>query len=130
MWTESEIVCLIWTALLGSMDWSSRVDQIEATVIKLITPWCPTLALYSTSAKSQLALLLHIQSFCYNDSRFLKNFRIIVQNLYKFDVLSESAIMYWFEKGASAQGKNVLVAQIEPFVNWLREQESESEEDE
>ena len=115
---------------MKSGDWTARGDQIEGFAIKLVTSWCPTLAIFCNSAKSELALLLHVQLFCYDDSKFLKHFRPLVQHLYKGDVLSESAILYWFEKGASPQGKSVFLAQMEAFVKWLREQESSDEEDE
>ncbi|KAJ3305798.1 hypothetical protein HDV03_000907 [Kappamyces sp. JEL0829] len=128
-WPENEIPSLIWSSLMSSIDWSSRGDQIEGGTIKILTQWGPTIALFCTSAKSELALLLHLQAFCYDDSRFLKHFRIIVQHLYKHDALSESAILYWYSKGASAQGKNTMLSQLEPFVNWLKAQDSDDEDE-
>ena len=59
----------------------------------------------------------------------MKHYRTIVQSLYKHDVVSESAIIYWAEKGAASQGKTVFVKQMEPFVKWLKEQEDEDSED-
>jgi hypothetical protein len=128
-WPENEIPSLLWDSLIASYDFSSRGDQIEGSAIKLIAQWAPTLAAFCTSAKSELALLVHIQIFCYEDSRFLKHFRIMVQHLYKLDALSESAILYWYSKGAAPQGKNILISQVEPFVHWLQEQEDESDDE-
>ncbi|KAJ2995985.1 Basic leucine zipper and W2 domain-containing protein 2 [Globomyces sp. JEL0801] len=108
-WQESEVCPILWDSMMNSVDWSSRVDQIEQNVIKLISLWGPTLDMFTSSAKSQLTLLLKVQAY--------------------YDVLSESAIFYWFEKGAAPQGKNVLLKQMEPFVNWLREQESDEEDE-
>jgi hypothetical protein len=50
--------------------------------------------------------------------------------MYKADVVEETAILYWYEKGAGPQGKGVFTTQMEPFVKWLQEaSEEESEED-
>jgi len=59
----------------------------------------------------------------------MKHFRLIVKILYEKDVLSETAIFYWYEKGAKPQGKGLFLKQMEPFVNWLKTVESESEDD-
>ena len=116
---------------MGSVDWGSRLDQLEGILQKILSSWIPAIAVFSSaSAKSQLALLVHIQSYCYDDSRFLKHFRLIVQLLYKLDAVSESAVLYWYSKGASPHGKKNFIAQLEPFVAWLNEQESEEESDE
>lgn len=114
---------------MNSEDWSTRGDMIEKSVVKQIATWATVYTTFCTSAKAEMALLLKVQAFCYEDSRFIKHFRIIVQNLYKHDIVTEDAILYWFDKGASQQGKTILLKQMEAFVKWLREQESESDED-
>ena len=127
-WGDTEIPSLLWDSIIESVDWGSRMDQLESALQKVLTVWIPTIAIFSSaSAKSQLSLLLHIQSFCYDDSRFLKHFRLIVQLLYKHDAISESAVLYWYSKGASAHGKKVFLSQLEPFIAWLNEQESDEE---
>lgn len=59
----------------------------------------------------------------------MKHFRKIVQILYDEDVVSENAILYWNEKGAKSQGKTSFLKQMEPFIQWLKTVESESEEE-
>jgi hypothetical protein len=76
-----------------------------------------------------LALLLKIQVYCYEDARVLKSFRQMITLLYKTDVLSDRAILYWADKGASAQGKSVFLKQMEPFITWLKEADAEDEEE-
>lgn len=50
----------------------------------------------------------------------MKIFSKIVQHLYKHDILSENAICYWFEKASGAQGRNIFLKQMNPFVDWLK----------
>ncbi|KAJ3057212.1 hypothetical protein HK097_010572 [Rhizophlyctis rosea] len=130
-WSEGDVIPIVWDGLVAAVDWSSRPEQIEAQINKQLTQWGKVFATFSTTPKTEIALLLKIQQVCYEDARFMKHYRTIVQNLYKHDVVSDSAIIYWAEKGAAAQGKTVFVKQMEPFVKWLKEQEEdESEEDE
>jgi hypothetical protein len=59
----------------------------------------------------------------------MKIFAKMVQHLYKHDVLSENAIVYWYEKGAVAQGRNNFRTQLTGFVNWLKIQEEEDDDE-
>jgi hypothetical protein len=60
----------------------------------------------------------------------MKIFAKMVQHLYKHDVLSENAIVYWFDKGAVAQGRQTLRSQLTGFVCWLKVQEDGSDDEE
>jgi len=73
-----------------------------------------------------------IQVNFYEDARFIKQYRAVTQLLYKNDVLSESAILYWAEKGSKTQGRTVFMKQMEPFIHWLKNasDEEDSEDDE
>ena len=129
-WEDTELASLLWDSVLSSVDWGSRIDQLESTLQKVLTIWIPSISMFSSvSAKAQLSLMLHIQSFCYEDSRFLKHFRLIIQLLYKLDAVSESAVLYWYSKGASPHGKKVFLSQLEPFIAWLNEQDSDEDEE-
>ncbi|KAL2914488.1 hypothetical protein HK105_206055 [Polyrhizophydium stewartii] len=129
-WTEQETVTILWDSIMSSVDWSSRGDQIETLAVKTVGTWAPILATFCTSPKTEIALLVRVQQYMHDDSRLMKHFRVVVQNLYKHDVVSEAAVLYWYEKGAAPQGKTVFIKQMEPFVNWLREADEESDEDE
>lgn len=52
------------------------------------------------------------------------------QVLYSQDVLSDQAIIYWHSKGAKPQAKQHFLTATQPLVNFLKEQEEESDEDE
>ncbi|KAK1317187.1 putative eukaryotic translation initiation factor 5-2 [Acorus calamus] len=51
--------------------------------------------------------------------------------LYDVDVLEEECIVKWYEEGLkeSTEG-NAIWKSMKPFVEWLQEAESESEEEE
>ncbi|KAJ3217778.1 hypothetical protein HDU67_007333 [Dinochytrium kinnereticum] len=128
-WTEPETLSLMFEAIM-EVFWKSKAEQIEAQIVKSLATWPKVLEALCTSAKTEISFLQRIQNVCYEDARLTKHFRTIVSNLYKNDVLSEAAILYWFEKGAGTQGKAMFLKQTEPFVEWLKSQEDESESEE
>ena len=67
---------------------------------------------------------------CYDDARHTKHFRTMIAHLYRLDVLSEAAVMYWNEKAAIPKGKAVFQKQMEPFIEWLKSQEEEEDDEE
>ncbi|KAI9207903.1 armadillo-type protein [Polychytrium aggregatum] len=128
-WTEADVTPLLWQSLIAAIDWSGRAEQMEPQLVKVLGTWPKVFAMYCQSAKTELLLLTTVQKVCYEDARFLKHFKAIVANLYEHDVVSEGAILYWFERGATSHGKTVFLKQLEPFVQWLKEQEDDDEED-
>lgn len=71
-----------------------------------------------------------VQISCYEDVKLTKYFRQITQVLYKYDVLSDNAIIFWSEKAHKPQGKTVFLKQMAPFVEWLRENEDDDDSEE
>ncbi|CAG8499576.1 17234_t:CDS:2 [Acaulospora morrowiae] len=128
-WQETGFVQIVWDAVMQAVDWGSRAEQIETQVLRQVKQCSNILSVFSTSPKTELALLQKVQVYCYDDTKLLKHFRQIVQILYDEDVVSESAILYWSEKGASNQGKTIFLKQMEPFIQWLKTVDSESEEE-
>ncbi|KAJ3105047.1 Basic leucine zipper and W2 domain-containing protein 1 [Physocladia obscura] len=126
-WTEAETVTVLWEMLVESVEWSSKPDAFE---IQLLKTYPKLLESVCTSPKSEITLLQCVQITCYTDARFLKHFRTIVTLFYKNNIVSEAAVLFWAEKGgALAQGKAVFVKQIELFVEWLKAQEDDSDDE-
>ncbi|KAF9586569.1 hypothetical protein BGW38_001814 [Lunasporangiospora selenospora] len=127
--SEPEFIPLIWTGIMASVDWGTRVDQIDNQILKTIHQHSKLLAAFCTSPKTEIALMQTIQVNFYEDARFIKQFRAVTQLLYKNDVLSESAILYWAEKGSKTQGRTVLMKQMEPFIHWLKNASDDEDSD-
>lgn len=85
---------------------------------------------FTSSPKTELVLLQNVQITCYEDAKLTKFFRQIVQLLYKNDVLSDNAIVFWADKAHKPQGKTVFLKQMAAFVQWLRDNEDDSSEEE
>ncbi|ODQ56460.1 ARM repeat-containing protein [Saitoella complicata NRRL Y-17804] len=121
-------VALVWNALIATIDMSAKSDTLEATTLKFINKFSPTFAAFATTPQTELALVQTAQLTCYEIAALQKSFVKIVQLLYKNDVVSDSAIMYWYEKGAKPQGKSSFLNSMQKFVEWLQEDEESDEE--
>ncbi|KAL2941881.1 Eukaryotic translation initiation factor 5 [Bienertia sinuspersici] len=80
---------------------------------------------------SQQVLLHAFESFCGVASPdAVKEVAVALKFLYDADVLEEDAIVEWFEKGSTGDNQNSpMWKHVKPFVEWLQNAESESEEE-
>jgi len=80
---------------------------------------------------SQRHLLLAIEAFCEKASpEAVKEVALAVKALYDSDVLEEEFIVEWFEKGSAGGNKSSPIwKNMKPFVEWLQNAESETEEE-
>lgn len=90
---------IFWDSLMASAgDDFAKSEQVDSVIIKILKEWAKVFETLCKTPKSQLGLLNRLQLFCHEDSRFLKHFSVIVQQLYKNDAVCDTAILYWFEK--------------------------------
>ncbi|CAN0897435.1 Eukaryotic translation initiation factor 5 [Linum grandiflorum] len=77
---------------------------------------------------SQLLLLGSIQGF-FEKSNSVKEVALVLKALYDADVLEEENIMQWYEKLKGVSKGSKIVKSAEPFIDWLQNAESETEEE-
>ncbi|XP_057798712.1 probable eukaryotic translation initiation factor 5-1 [Salvia miltiorrhiza] len=80
---------------------------------------------------SQRHLLLAIEAFSGKASpEAVKEVALVLKALYDSDVLEEEFIVEWFGKGVTGANKSSPIwKNVKPFVEWLQNAESESEEE-
>ncbi|XP_022773189.1 probable eukaryotic translation initiation factor 5-1 [Durio zibethinus] len=79
----------------------------------------------------QMVLLCSIESFCGKGRpEAAKEVALVLKVLYDNDILEEEIIMEWYEKGVAGSSKSCQIRKnVKPFVEWLQNAESESEEE-
>ncbi|XP_027352213.1 eukaryotic translation initiation factor 5-like [Abrus precatorius] len=79
----------------------------------------------------QLLLLRAIEEFSgKSTSNALKEVGLVLKALYDADVLEEEHIVQWYQKGLKGDHKNSQIwKNVQPFIDWLQNAESESEEE-
>lgn len=124
---ESEVIVLIWKTLMSIVEWNKKEELVAEQAMRHLRTYAPLMEAFTKTAKAQLALIIRIQEYCYENMNFLKAFHKIIVLLYKADVLTEDIIIEWFKRGHSNKGKSVFLEQTKPFIEWLTNAEEESE---
>jgi len=124
---EHEVVTILWTSLMGAVDWNKKEELVAEQALKHLKNYTGLLGVFCQSPKSELTLMLRIQDFCYDNMNFMKVFQKIILLLYKTDVLSEDVIIKWYKESHSGKGKSVFLEQMKKFIEWLQSAEEESE---
>lgn len=126
---EVDLLQAIWAAIMADVDWTAKPEQLEALALKNIKTYASLMEPFCTTAKAQVSLINTAQVYCYTETRIIKAFPQILKVLYNEDCISDQAIIYWAQKGASAQGKGHFVKAAEPLVKFLQAQDDDDEED-
>uniref|UniRef100_A0A0B7APD6 W2 domain-containing protein n=1 Tax=Arion vulgaris TaxID=1028688 RepID=A0A0B7APD6_9EUPU len=126
---ETEVTISIWNSLMAAVEWNKKEDLVADQALKHLNQYCALLKVSARSSKSELALMLKVQEFCYENMNFLKTFQKIIMLLYKTEVISEDVILKWYKDGHSAKGKSVFLDQMKKLVEWLQNAEEESDEE-
>lgn len=124
---ESEVIVLIWRTLMSIVEWNKKEELVAEQAMRHLRTYAPLMEAFTKTAKAQLALIIRIQEYCYENMNFLKAFHKIIVLLYKADVLTEDIIIEWYKRGHSNKGKSVFLEQTKPFIEWLTNAEEESE---
>lgn len=125
--SEHEIVVLVWNTLMAAVEWNKKDELVAEQAFKHLKQYTPLLAAFTTQGRSELALIIKVQEFCFENMNFMKVFQKIVVLFYKAEVLSEDVILKWYKEGHSSKGKSIFLEQMKKFVEWLQNAEEESE---
>ncbi|XP_021284516.1 probable eukaryotic translation initiation factor 5-1 [Herrania umbratica] len=128
-------------SFLGSLSGTSQ-EVMDALFVALFHDVKKGFAKEVTKKKSYLAaaiqeegwqmVLLHsIESFCGKASpEAAKEVALVLKVLYDNDILEEELIMEWYQKGVAGSNKSSQIwKNVKPFIEWLQNAESESEEE-
>ncbi|KAJ9167078.1 hypothetical protein P3X46_021755 [Hevea brasiliensis] len=120
--TPQEVINALFAALFGG---------VEKGFAKEVSKKKSYLAAVTQEEGSQMLLLHAIESFC-GEARpeVVKEVPLAVKVLYDNDVLEEEFILEWYRKGLGGGNKcSPVWKNVKPFVEWLQNAESESEEE-
>lgn len=139
---------------MGQAEWNKKEELVADQALKHLKVYTSLFDAFTTTARSELALILKVQEFCYENMNFMKVFQKIVLLFYKSmfiilismhiyydsffffsyltyfilaDVISEEVILKWYKEGHSVKGKMLFLDQMKKFVEWLQNAEEESE---
>lgn len=124
---EQELIVLIWNTVMSQCEWNKKEELVADQALKHLKQFTPLFATFTETPRSELALMLKIQEFCYENMSFMRVFQKIILLFYKTDVISEEVILKWYKEGHSIKGKIMFLEQMKKFIEWLQNAEEESE---
>lgn len=80
---DHEIIVLIWTTIIGLAEWNKKEELVTDQALKHLKPYTQLLKEFATTDRAELALVLKVQEFCYENMNFMKAFQKIVTLFYQ-----------------------------------------------
>lgn len=80
---EAEVAVLLWNTLMAAVEWNKKEELVAEQALKHLRGYTSLMAEFTKSAKSELALIVRIQEYCYENMNFLKVFHKIVVLYYR-----------------------------------------------
>ena len=85
---------------------------------------------YVRGESSQVDSIQALENFCREETDVLAVATKTIHFLYELDVLSEDAIMSWFEADEDLTSfQKGFRAKVKPFIEWLQESEDDEDSD-
>jgi len=130
--SDTEVTSSVWNSVMAAVEWNKKEELVEPQALTHLRKYCPLLAASAKSGRSQLALMMKVQEYCYENMIFLKSFQKIVMLMYQTDVVTEEVIIKWYTdiNSNKGRGKSVFLEQMKKMVEWLQSAEEESSEEE
>lgn len=80
---DHEIIGLIWTTVMSLPEWNKKEELVADQAIKHLKQYTQLFVAFATNERAELALILKVQEFCYENMNFMKAFQKIVVLFYK-----------------------------------------------
>ena len=73
----------VWNRLINAVEWNKKEELVAEQALKHLRQFAGLLALLTTEGRSEVALLVKVQEYCYDNMNFMKVFQKIVVLFYK-----------------------------------------------
>lgn len=104
-------------------EWNKKEELVTDQALKHLKQYTPLFQTFTVGEKAELALILKVQEFCYENMNFMKAFQKIILLFYKTEIVSEDSIFKWYREPHSVKGKLHFLEQMKKFVDWLQNAE-------
>lgn len=73
----------LWNTVMGAVEWNKKEELVAEQALKHLRQYAPLFSSFTQTSRSELALVVRIQEFCYENMNFMKVFQKIVLLFYK-----------------------------------------------
>jgi len=68
---------------MTQVEWNKKEELLADQALKHLKQYSPLISAFSTTARSELALMLKVQEYCYENMNFMRVFQKIILLFYK-----------------------------------------------
>ena len=68
---------------MAAVEWNKKEELVAEQALKHLRQYAPLFSSFTQTSRSELALLVRVQEFCYENMNFMKVFQKIVLLFYK-----------------------------------------------
>ncbi|CED82004.1 Predicted translation factor, contains W2 domain [Phaffia rhodozyma] len=122
--SSSDILTIGWNNFMSTFEWSGSKDQVLRVKLFL-----PALKNFCKKPMEQVNFLQTLQVFCYDEQKAMKAFPSLVRLAWDAELVTDNAVIYWFDKGAKPQGKEFFLKSVQPLYDHITEEDDEDDEE-
>lgn len=73
---------------MRQVEWNKKEELLADQALKHLKQYSPLFSTFSTTARSELALMLKVQEYCYENMNFMRVFQKIILLFYKSELIT------------------------------------------
>ncbi|CRK99797.1 CLUMA_CG013105, isoform A [Clunio marinus] len=120
---EHEVITIVWTTIMSLGEWNKKEELVADQALRHLKIHAQFFQAFTTNTRSELALILKIQEYCYENMNFMNSFYKIMVLFYKLEIISEDSVLKWYRDAHSPKGKMHFLEKMRPFMEWLEKAE-------
>lgn len=80
---EHEVITIVWTTIMSLCEWNKKEELVSDQALRHLKTYNQLFQAFTTNERSELALILKMQEFCYENMNFMNSFNKILVLFYK-----------------------------------------------
>lgn len=80
---DNEIIIIIWSTIMSLGEWNKKEELVTDQAVRHLKGYCPLFQAFASTDRAEMALILKVQEFCYENMNFMKAFQKIILLFYK-----------------------------------------------
>jgi hypothetical protein len=111
----------VWSTVMSQVEWNKKEELVAEQALKHLKQYTQLFEAFTTTARSELALMLKIQEFCYGNMNFMKVFQKIILLFYKSESFNVPAciINVMCIRSASPYSFSLFGTKLEFFLKFM-----------
>jgi hypothetical protein len=80
---EHEVITIVWTTIMSLGEWNKKEELVADQALRHLRTYAQFFQAFTTNDRSELALILKMQEYCYENMNFMNSFYKIMVLFYK-----------------------------------------------